>query len=112
MPRLTTEGLLSQESTHEVSLFYKKCGFPLNGKNILPDHIGLELEFMFHLTEKGKKKEKDEFLKKHLGNWAEKFFTLVYEETNSPFYKEMAELGKRFIALEINDKGCESWGRI
>ncbi|MCS4541100.1 MAG: molecular chaperone TorD family protein [Euryarchaeota archaeon] len=109
------EGLLYGKSTVAVKEKYRKAGVKIseNCKD-LPDHIGLELEFMHYLTNKEfeawKSRDKDsaikflemqkEFLTEHLITWAPKFCSKVKESSKHIFYKTIAKLTKEYIELE------------
>jgi TorA maturation chaperone TorD len=46
-------GMLNQKPSWEVEEFYRKCGLVVREEcRILPDHLGMELDFMGYLAEK------------------------------------------------------------
>ncbi len=75
------------------------------------DHIGVELEFMYHLAEAQKKAEeagdmqaaKDllnvehEFLNKHLLQWAPHYLIAAKYESRTPLYHDACEMALEFI---------------
>jgi TorA maturation chaperone TorD len=78
---------------------------------VSPDHIGVELEFMFMLNDALKKaldeddkdavieilKVQEGFLKDHLLNWAPMFLINVKKESRTPLYHDGAELTLEFL---------------
>ncbi|MEW5768558.1 MAG: molecular chaperone TorD family protein [bacterium] len=110
------EGMLSGESAQQVGNFYRKCGMEVVEASFLPDHVGLELELMSYLKQKEADALKNgnqdtsrwmelqkEFMADHLGKWVPQFFTMVEKGTESPFYKEMAKLGRELLV------GCNGY---
>lgn len=110
------EERLLGESTCQVSRFYEKCGLGLHNKDIMADHIGLELELMSYLKQKEVTARQNgnqdtnnkwlelqkEFITQHLDKWAPQFFALVENTAIHPFYKEMARLGRQLIKIDSN----------
>jgi TorA maturation chaperone TorD len=109
------EGTLLGYSALRVRRFYERCGYALSpGFKDMPDHLGVELEFMQHLTReesrcwrKGDKEKALEyrslqrrFLEEHLVTWAPGFCIKVEKFAEHPFYKRMAALTREFIKLE------------
>jgi TorA maturation chaperone TorD len=82
---------------------------------VSPDHIGVELEFMYMLTKAQKEalKEEDsealkelfkiekEFLEKHLLNWAPMFLINMKREARTPLYHDGAELTLEFLLSDF-----------
>jgi TorA maturation chaperone TorD len=118
-------GLLCQEPTSQVDLFYKKCGLVIKEDcSIFPDHLGLELEFMGYLADKESSAlennvEKNaldwcnlqkEFFSHHISRWAFNFLQDVDNYAFHPFYKVMARLTMKFLEIEKNhfDQAVES----
>jgi len=94
---------------------------------VSPDHIGIELEFMYMLaTSEYKALENDDydaacqiakierdFLRDHLLQWAPMFLQNVKAETATPFYFDAASLTLEFVLSDyeylndlISDEGC------
>ncbi len=75
------------------------------------DHIGVELEFMYHLCEAQIKAEKEDdadaiyelktvqkdFLNKHLLQWAPMYFLNVKYESRTPLYADTADMAIEFL---------------
>jgi TorA maturation chaperone TorD len=111
---------LWEPSTGRVRNFIEETGFAFSENYSLPpDHLSVELEFMQRITARearGDEEEDDravdncraieeEFLDGHLGLWAPLFCRKVTERARLPFYREMAELTRTFIASEVQALG-------
>lgn len=108
------EERLYGNTSQQIEEFYQKCHIHVADEKLMPDHIGLELDFMSYLKQKQadaleNRNEEEalrwigiqkEFMTDHLGKWAPQFFGWVAEEAKHPFYKEMAKLGKQLIVEE------------
>lgn len=103
------------ETTVKVKNFIESSGLKYSGNwHGLPDHIGVELEFMQRLTchEKEAWTQQDtktairclelekEFIDKHLIQWIPIFCDKVKKESRTAFYREMAELTRKFIDFD------------
>lgn len=101
--------------TVEVKNFIETTGLGYNSEFTgVPDHIGVELEFMQKLTEweaeKWQQKDKENaeychgiqrmFLEQHLLCWLPQFCDQVMAQARMPFYGAMAELCKSYIDFE------------
>lgn len=115
------EKKINGTATVKAKSFYERYGLsipenvPLKEHKVLPDHIGVELQFMKLLVEKEKKaweekntdevfralKIQKEFLKEHLGRWAHLFCEKVISFATNPFYAEFAKLTDKFIQGEM-----------
>ncbi len=96
-------GLVLGPSTLEVKRMYAEAGVsPAKGFRDLPDHIAVELEFMYFLcgreletqgeeTEKWRMMER-EFVRSHLTVWVGTFTSKILSSTTSPFYRLSATL--------------------
>ncbi len=108
-------GSLWGESTAEVNSFIKSAGLKLKQKyENLPDHISIELEFLSEVCKREAQacEENDyegtlyildmekKFVARYLGRWTAAFCDKVIEETESSFYKAMANLTKDFVEME------------
>lgn len=107
-------GLWGQE-TVKVKQFIESAGLGYAGDYTgIPDHIGVELEFLQKLTLReatawaeediegavyGLKMEKM-FIEEHLIKWVPLFCDKVIALANAPFYREMAEVTKGFVKFE------------
>ncbi len=107
--------VLWSETTAYVKNFIESSGLEYSDNwTGLPDHIGVELEFMQRVTchEKEAWSRKDieaairclkfekKFIDEHLSQWIPMFCDKVKEETQIPFYEEMVEFTSQFISLD------------
>ena len=110
------EGTNSVMGTSTVDALnrYKQEGVSVRMKEA-PDHIAIELEFMFFLISKEieglrdsdlgsaeayQKKQKD-FLEVHLGKWVPQFTEKVEELAQTPFYKDLARSTRAFVLGDL-----------
>lgn len=111
-------GLYMQAFAGQTLKFYKQCGFILSDDfKGFPDHIGIELEFMSHLSKNEaityKNGAEDEakkwsahqkmFLEEHLSHWAMDLAKNVAAYTQQSFYREIAHLLYEFIVEEAKE---------
>ncbi|MFQ6082704.1 MAG: molecular chaperone [Candidatus Aminicenantia bacterium] len=109
------QGLLWGEVTVEVKKMIEASGLQFKKDyGGIPDHIGIELEFMSKLIRKEKQawKKKDvataikllkiekRFIDEHLSMWVPLFCEKIIGEAKLNFYREMAKLTKEFILSE------------
>jgi len=106
---------LMGDTTIEVRNIYEKEGLINNGTNNIPDHIAVELEFMYYLVynEFNEHSNKDDnlveiyadkqkkFLNNYLGKWVFDFVESVEKQAITMFYKEIAILTRNFIIYEL-----------
>jgi TorA maturation chaperone TorD len=110
-------GLVMGPSTADVRRRYAVSGLAVSKSYTdLPDHIAAEMEFMYFLCaeeskfrQQGNQEEVDrhqkmerDFLRDHLEPWVADFADCVLASTNSPFYKEGANLLKKFTKSELD----------
>lgn len=101
-------------STVDVLNRYKAEGVSIRMKEA-PDHIAIELEFMFFLISKEieglrdsdlgsaeayRKKQKD-FLELHLGKWIPQFAEKVETHAQTGFYKDLARSTRDFVLGDL-----------
>jgi TorA maturation chaperone TorD len=116
-------GQLWGKSTADVKKFIEATGFHYESEyKGLPDHIGVELEFMEHVTRREAKAwaENDEeralycreienkFFDEHLGQWIHMFCEKVTREAQLTFYHDIAVLTKNFLEFEKEEMDMES----
>lgn len=107
---------------HPSTIMDLKCLFQQAGLDIAeeidlaPDHIAVEFEFMSYLVEEEHeyRKNNDEaklamvlnmqkkFIEMHLNVWIAQFFEKISRHSDHYFYKEMSQIGKRFLQKEVN----------
>ncbi|MDP2242053.1 MAG: molecular chaperone TorD family protein [Burkholderiales bacterium] len=117
---LEKEHSLMQESTMAVEALYQEGGFEI-GEDFreLPDHIAVELEFLYLLIYRINEARRNDdpqalramtglrkrLLGEHLGSWIGPFSAAVRAGAQSGFYRELAELTERFIRMEAGSDG-------
>jgi TorA maturation chaperone TorD len=95
---------------------YSEGGFDIDDSFMeLPDHMAVELEFLYLLnykcndaTSSGKSDEataieslERRFLNDHLGAWITLFAATVTANAETSFYRELAGLTERFVQMEV-----------
>lgn len=97
-----------------VTNYYHEYGFKVEfetARVVSPDHIGVELEFMYKLAigqieaiknkdfESAEKllKVQEKFLKEHILNWIALYLINVKYEARTPFYHDLAETSLAFL---------------
>jgi TorA maturation chaperone TorD len=112
---LETDGGLMQGSTVAVAALYAEGGFEIADEfRDLPDHVAAELEFLYLLLFKLAQARvsgdgaaastvdalRRRFLEEHLGAWIGRFGAAVTAGAQTDFYRALAALTERFVALE------------
>lgn len=108
-------GLLWGEATVNVKKFIESSGFEYKSDYYgMPDHIGIELEFMREVIKREVRAWEDrdhdgalsclkiekKFIEEHLVLWVPLFCDKVIKDAELSFYREMAKLTKNFIEFE------------
>ena len=112
---LDGEKTLMRDSTMAVQELYREGGFEIDEDfRELPDHIAVELEFLYLLIYRENEARRNDnpevltamaglrkrFLDEHLGSWVGPFTAAVKAGAQSGFYRELAELTDRFVKME------------
>ena len=112
---LSGEPGLMQDSAIELQKLYAQGGFQIDeGFRDLPDHVAVELEFLYLLNfQLNQARAADDntaaqafevlrtaFLVGHLGRWLGGFILAVHDNAQSDFYRELAEFTELFVRLE------------
>jgi len=122
--------MLETGGANPVVQIYNEFDFRVQldkARTVSPDHIGIELEFMYMLTNSEYKalhssdekaaceiaKIERNFLKDHLLQWAPMFLQNIKAEAATPFYYDAASLTLEFILNDyeylnelVTDEGC------
>ena len=103
-------------STVDVKNRYKEAGLDFSNQVMeAPDHIALELEFMYYLifketeaVEQGDPvsttnylEKQKAFLERHLGRWVAKFADNVEQYATTGFYQQLAQATKIFVQQDV-----------
>ncbi len=114
---LDGEETLMQDSTMAVQALYEEGGFEIDEDfRELPDHIAAELEFLYLLIYRENEARRNDdpealtamaglrkrFLDAHLGSWVGPFTAAVRAGAQNGFYRELAELTRRFVNMEAD----------
>lgn len=106
---------LVQETTLAVEALYERAGFEVDDDvRELPDHIAIELEFLYMLLfgeaqalsqgDADKRADRvtlrQEFIADHLGRWIGPYTAALAKGAQTEFYRALAKLADRFIAVE------------
>jgi TorA maturation chaperone TorD len=103
------------ESTIDVKNWYEKAELDVV-INDAPDHIAVELEFMYYLVAKQTQvtnegnlqdiqlyqQKQQSFLVSHLNRWLPEFVENVQKNAQTEFYKRLALLTKMFVEMDLN----------
>lgn len=101
--------LVMQEAWDEVRRVYADRGLELksNLSDIKEDHIAMELQYMAYLCgqygkeeEESLLEEQQEFLRKHLLNWTEKFVADIQTYARTGFYKAIGNLLLGYLEMD------------
>ncbi len=108
-------GSLWGPSTVWVKTFIETAGFEYRPEFYgLPDHIGVEFEFVQHITSRRAsaaeqsdntaqadcRRIEEKFVADHLAWWLPKFCRRTMKRATLPFYREMASLAGGFVRSE------------
>lgn len=103
------------ESTMAVLELYQEGGFDMSEEfREVPDHIAVELEFLYLLIYRENEAHRNggleaqqaiaalrnRFLDEHLGRWIGPFTAAVRAGAQSSYYRQLAELTGRFVDME------------
>lgn len=109
---LEGETTLMQDSTMDVLALYREGGFEIDEAfHDLPDHVAVELEFLYLLTFRQQQAQivgdapasaswselRQRFLQRHLAAWIGPFAAALRAGAQTAFYRELSELTERFI---------------
>lgn len=112
---LEGEKVAMGSSTVAVRELYRQGGFEMaDDFPELPDHVAVELEFLYLLTfreNEGRRagdaqalrdigEQKSRFLREHLGEWIGAFAEAVRKSAGTEFYRQLAALTEAFILAE------------
>jgi TorA maturation chaperone TorD len=85
----------------DIRSIYAAAGLGLDDTyDVAPDHLSLEFLFMSYLIENGKREMEQKFLEQHLINWVPYYCEEVMKQSQTIFYREIAEIVKDFLISE------------
>lgn len=98
-------------ATMAVLDLYAEGGFEVSEDiRELPDHVAVELEFLYALTHAANQAQPDELAKaterqlrfaaEHLGGWIGRFVSAVRTNAQTAFYRELADVTMIFLSIE------------
>ena len=108
---ISPKKLMMQEACDEIRDFHNEIGLTINNPDVMPDHIGAELNFLAVLYKKMESAPEERpyfadiakrFLDEHLTKWIPQFTSDMAEAANSLFYKALALVTRDFIATECD----------
>ncbi len=93
------------ESTGKIIDFYEKHDFHLSKElNEPPDHIAVELEFVFRMIEEGiPENEQVYFIKENILSWTDKFAGRIRESAKTPFYPFLINAIINYLNDDVNE---------
>jgi TorA maturation chaperone TorD len=112
---LEDEKTLMQGTSVAVEELYEEGGFEMDAEfRELPDHIAVELEFLYVLIFRELQAHQQcdterladtiglraRFIDQHLGRWVGSFTAAVMKGAETSFYRELARLTECFIGME------------
>ncbi len=102
----SSKRLLMQEAVDQVRQIYGETGLTINTADVLPDHIGAELNFLAVLLQRtyseAEKKDYDvkiieRFFSEHLFKWVPSFTKDMENASETLFYKSLAKATRNII---------------
>ena len=100
--------LMMQDAAGQVQALYAASGLAINTDDIMPDHIGVELNFLAVLlqraqSETGSKEEQtaraDKLLNEHILKWAPQFTHDMENAAESTLYRALARATRRAVEV-------------
>lgn len=94
--------IFMQEAWEYVCRIYQQHNLAKDGafKDLMEDHVALELEFMAALVEQGAIEQEKSFLESHLLNWMGGFTADIDKYARCDFYKAVGRITMGFLQME------------
>lgn len=98
--------LMMQDSAGQVRELYNEAGLEINTADVMPDHIGVELNFLAVLLQRthsgpGGKEEQvkrtEKILNEHLLKWAPNFTHDMENAAETPFFRALARATRQVL---------------
>lgn len=91
-------------ATEKVQAMYHSAGLMIDEeRDLIPDHLGMELLFMSYLIENGLVEQQRKFMDEHLLRWVAEYCGEVEKHAATTFYKEVAILLKEFVVSDSEE---------
>ena len=112
---LDGEKIVMGDSTMQALELYREGGFDVADDFLeMPDHISVELEFLYLLSFRIGQESDDEersrlvalkhrFLEKHLARWVGKFSAAIRNGSETDFYRLLADLTESFVREDLKE---------
>ncbi len=112
---LDGEKVVMGDSTLQALALYREANFEIAGDfREMPDHVAVELEFLYLLSFRIGQTEDHEdqarlgalkrrFLEEHLGQWIGTFSEAIQQSAESDFYKQLADLTEQFVREDLQE---------
>jgi TorA maturation chaperone TorD len=106
----SSKKLMMQDAYDEVNKFYNEVRLAIDDPNIMPDHIGAELNFFAVLLQRinddPEKRSQcldtaTRFLTEHVITWVPQFTRDMEDAANSSFYKALAKVTRHILVDKI-----------
>lgn len=100
--------LMMQEAADKVIKIYHETGLAISSADVMPDHIGAELNFLAVLFQKmnddsegngGSLRIIERFLNEHLKRWVPRFVSDMERSADSALYKALARVTGEIILI-------------
>lgn len=100
--------LMMQDAADKVQKIYNEAGLTINTADIMPDHIGAELNFLAVMLQKANaeaekkdyySKMAEKFLDEHLMKWISNFTRDMENAADTLFYKTLARVTRNLIVF-------------
>ncbi|RLB68002.1 MAG: hypothetical protein DRH08_02240 [Deltaproteobacteria bacterium] len=112
---LDGEKIVMGDSTLQALALYREGSFEIaEDFREMPDHVAVELEFLYLLSFRiGQAKDDEErnclvalkrrFLEEHLGRWIGTFSEAIRKSADSDFYKQLADLTEHVVREDLQE---------
>ena len=81
---------------------YAEAGFEIGDDfHERPDHIAVELEFLYRLVHQAAEGARWRFVGQHLAKWITPFSAAVQAGAETAFYRKLAQLTEQIVAMEV-----------
>lgn len=112
---LDGEKVVMGDSTVSAQALYRQGCFDIaEDFREMPDHVAVELEFLYLITfniaeasEETKRKDqiqlKQKFIKEHLGRWVVPFAEAIRKGAETHFYRQLADVAEQTVAEDLQE---------